>query len=164
MNLLLIADSSEKAAMLRQLMELNGLCGEIRRMHQGKSAVAYARQKGPYKDAAPPDLILLDFSEPDERCLSIATQVALGPGRAPAPVVLLTSAESEDLLRSGVLKCDGSKMFAPTNLICFIKKMKQHSRSRFLRALSVISELGPVLVRLPTSFARHPQDQPALIA
>jgi len=162
--LLLIADDSATAAMLRQVMEQSGLTGEIRRMHQGRGAVAYARRNGPYKDAKSPDLILLDFTAPDERCLSIATEVAFGPGRALVPVILLTSSDSEYLLHSGVFRRDSSRIFAPTTLFSFIKKMRQHSRNRFLRAVSVMYDLGPILVRLPASFVRRPDQQPALIA
>ncbi len=163
-NVLLIADCSATAAMLRQVMEQSGLRGEIRRMHQGRSAVAYARRSGPYKEAKSPHLILLDFSAPDERCLSIVTELAFGQDRAPAPVILLTSPESEHFLHSGNLTRDSSRIFAPTSLLSFIRKMRQHPRSRFLRALSVMYDLGPILVRLPASFVRRPEEQPALIA
>lgn len=164
MNLLLIADDSATAAMLRQVMEQSGLTGEIRRMHQGRSAVAYARRSGPYTDAKSPDLILLDFSAPDERSRAIATEIAFGAGRALAPVILLTSPDSEYLLQSDVFQRDSFRMFAPTSLFSFIKKMRQHSRNRFLRALTVMYDLGPILVRLPASFVRRPDQQPALIA
>lgn len=164
MNLLLISDGSERAAMLRQMMEQQGLNGEIRRMDQGRSAVAFARHSGPYKDADTPDLVLLDMSDPDQRCLNVLKQIALSSARPAAPVVLLISTESEHLLGSGSLNIDTSRVFAPTSLLCFVRKMRQHSRRRFLRALAVMSEIGPILVRLPASFVPQKHDDAALTA
>ena len=158
MSLLLISDSPEKAAMLTQVMEQYGLSGEIHRMRPTRSAVAYARRSGRYRRATAHDFILFDFSEPDEQCLTIVSDMAFGPNRALAPVILLTSSISECLLDSGRLSSFGTSTFAPTGLICFLKKMRQHSRKRFLRALSVMSDLGPVLVRLPGFFLRHGDD------
>lgn len=163
-RLLLIADGIDKAALLRQLMEQQGLQGEIRRMDQGRSAVAVARRKGPSNGNPPPDLVLLDISEPDKRNIAVLKQTALGSARLPAPVILLTSPAAEELLYSGDLEFDVSRVFAPTSLACFLQKMQQHSRRRFLRALSVMADLGPILVRLPDSFMPQDQSRTALSA
>lgn len=160
MSLLLISDSADKAAMLTQIMEQHGLQDEIRRMGPTQSAVACARRSGRYRRATPHDFILFDFSEPDEQSLSIVSDIAFGPNRAAAPVILLTSDTSECLLDSDNLASGGTDMFAPTSLICFLKKMRQHSRRRFLRALGVMSDLGPVLVRLPGFFLRSSDGLP----
>jgi CheY-like chemotaxis protein len=158
MNLLLISDSPQRAVMLMQIMQQLGLSGEIRRMRPTPGAVACARRSGRYRRAVPHDFILFDFSEPDERCLSIVSDIAFDPNQASAPVILLTSSASERLLDSDRLGGARNSMFAPTGLSCFLKKMRQHSRRRFLRALCVMSDLGPVLVRLPGFFLR-PADE-----
>ena len=164
LKLLLISDESDKAAMLRQLMEQQGLCGEIRRLDPGKSAVACARQSGPYKGEASTDLILLDFSAANSRAVSMVQRIALASPPIRTPVILLTSVESEKVLHTGELEFDDSRVFAPTSLLCLIRKMQQHSRRRFLRALSVMAELGPILVRLPAALMRQHSDDKALIA
>ena len=158
MNLLFISNSEEKADMLRRAIEQQGLCGDIQRMRPSRSAVAYARRSGRFKQAPTHDFILFDFSEPDEKCLSIVADVAFGPNKAASPVILLTSPSSECLLDAGSLAIDDHGMFAPTTLSCFLNKMRQHSRSRFMRALTVMSDLGPVLVRLPGFFMRDRDD------
>jgi len=161
MNVLLISDSPEKAEMLTQIMDQHGLKGEIHRLRPTQSSIACARRSGRYRRVAPHDFILFDFSEPDEHCVSIVSDIAFGPNRASAPVILLTSNASEHLLESDRLSSGGTGMFAPTGLNCFLKKMRQHSRRRFLRALSVMSDLGPVLVRLPGFFLRRDNRMPA---
>ena len=164
LKLLLISDESDKAALLRQLMEQQGLCGEIRRMGQGKSAVACARGSGPYKGEGIPDLVMLDFSAPDRRCFATLKQVAVGSGHAAAPVVVLTSADTEDALATDELEFDASRVFAPISLASFVRKMRLHSRGRFLRALAVMAGLGPILVRLPASLLQTDHTTPAMIA
>lgn len=164
MNVLLISEMCGRAAMLRQVMEANGLSGEIRRMRPSKNAVAYAMRSGPFADMQKPDFILLDFSAPDRGCQFIVNEVAFRSPRLSTPVILLTSQDSEHLLQTDSFNSGDSNMFAPTSLFCFVRKMKQHSRGRFLGALSVMSDLGPILVRLPLSFLRQADDQPALIA
>ena len=164
MQLLLISDSSERAATLRQLMEQQGLNGEIRRLDPGRSAIACARHSGPYRGEATPDVVLLDFADPGRRNQTVVKEIALGSRRVATPVVLLTSEESEAALHSGELRFDENTVFAPTSLGCFIRKMRQHSRQRFLRALSVMAGLGPILVRLPGSFAGQDGDETALSA
>ena len=154
LHLLLISDSPEKAAMLTQAMEQKGLRIEIRTMRPSRSAVACARRSGRYRRTETHDFILFDFSEPSPHSLATVADVAFGPNRAPAPVILLTSPSSECLLDSDELMASESGLFAPTTLGGFLGKMRQHSRGRFLRALSVMSELGPVLVRLPGFFMR----------
>ena len=165
MQLLLISDSSERAAILRQLMEQQGLHGEIRRLDPGRSAIACARHSGPYRGEAMPDVVLLDFADPGRRNKSVVKEIALGSRRVATPVVLLTSQASEAALHSDELRFDENSVFAPTSLGCFIRKMRQHSRQRFLRALSVMAGLGPILVRMPGgSFAGQDGDETALSA
>jgi len=164
MNLLLISEGIERAATFRQLLDQQGLQGEIRRMDPGRSAVACARRSGSYKRESPPDMVLLDFSQPNRRSISVVKQLALSSRRGDTPLVLLTSEESDDTLQSDELQFDENSVFEPTTLDCFIGKMQQHSRHRFLRALSVMADLGPIIVRLPATLARQDGDSAALSA
>lgn len=164
MKLLLISDSSERAAMLQQLMERQGLNGVIRRLDPGRSAIACARHSGPYQGEPTNDVVLLDFARPGRRNKSVVKEIALGSRRVDTPVVLLTSQESDAALYSDELHFDETSVFAPTSLGCFIRKMQQHSRRRFLRALSIMAGLGPILVRLPGRIAGQDGDTSALSA
>ena len=157
-NALLISGSSDNASLLIDAMEREGLAGEIHRTRPSPAAVDSARRCGRFRHAPPHDFVLLDFSEPDEASLSVVSELAFGASRARVPIVLLTSSESEPLLKPDSPLTAGTCMFAPTTLGSFIGKMRQHSRKRFLRALSVMSELGPVLVRLPMALAAGNDD------
>jgi len=163
-SVLMISAESDKAALLRQLMEQQGLCGEIRRVEPGRGAITVAGRNGPCSADAAPDVVMLDFSAPDKRTVAVLQQIARDRMHLPAPVILLTSPASEELLRSGNVKFDASRVFAPTSLPSFVRKMREHSRQRFLRALSVMANLGPILVRLPASLPEQVENKAALSA
>ncbi len=101
------------------------------------------------KGAAAIDLILFDFSESTDRNFELAVQVACGPKRARIPVVLLTTPASEQVLEAREVECCDMTGFAPVLLEHFLDKVSKHSDKRFLRALELLYELGPILVRLP---------------
>jgi len=163
-SLLLVSTHSATAALLRRLMEQHGLSGEIRRVDPGRGAIAVARRGRPGNDEPAPDIVMLDFAAAEARSISFLQQIARGTPPLPAPVVLLTSPESEALLRSGNLRFNDSRVFAPTSLPCFMRKMREHPRQRFLRALSIMADLGPILVDLPDARAEQPELSAALSA
>jgi DNA-binding response OmpR family regulator len=162
MNVLLIARSSEPALALRDLMEEQQLSCMLRRIEPGNGATAYVRRSGIYQKITPPDLILFDFTSPDAEQMSLLKSIAFGPKRAPVPVIILTRGVGERSLdRDGILD-SYSTMFAPTELSCFLTKMREHRRRRFLRALEVMYELGPILVRSPRLVRRVARIEPLL--
>lgn len=154
-NALLISASSDNASMLIDAMERKGLAGEIHRTRPSPAAVESARRCGRFRYAPPHDFVLLDITVPDEASLAVVSELAFGASRARVPIVLLTTTDSEFLLQPDNPLTAGTCMFAPTTLDSFISKMRQHSRKRFLRALAVMSELGPVIVRLPLALGSN---------
>lgn len=154
LRLLLVSGSAERGALLQQFFRQRGLRGELQRIDPGRAAIARALRTGPRRDTPPPDLVLLDFAAPDRTTLSIARQLGVGQSSLATPVVLLTSQESEAALGSGALGFDDSRVFAPTELDCFADNIARQPHDRVVRALSILSGLGPILVRLPKSLAR----------
>lgn len=150
-NVVLIAEDSTRASMLRDTMARFGINGVIRRIGPGAPAVDCARQKGPYCERPLPDLFFLDFTDPTEKSISVLKAIALGEKRTPVPVVLITSPNSQHLLDDGNVAGDSAVMFSPTSLPSFIRKMKSDKRSSFFKALHTLYQYGPILVRPPES-------------
>lgn len=162
MNILLIAQSSSRALALRDFMEEQQLNCLLRRVDPSNGARAYVRRTGMYQKTTRPDLIVFDFTSPDAEQLSLLKSIAFGPKRAGTPIVILTGESGERVLdRDGILD-SYSTMFAPTELSCFLGKMREHRRRRFLRALEVMHEHGPILVRSPRLIPRAALLQPLL--
>ena len=148
--------------MLIRAIERYGEVAEIQQLRPTKKAAALARRRGRCAEATPHDLILYDLSQPNKRTLSTVSEIAFGPDRTSSPVVLLTSLDSEYLLDSDSLTQGNNNMFAPTSLCSFLGKMREHSSDRFLRALSVLSDIGPIVVRLPDFYSRDQDEVPEL--
>jgi len=154
LNVLLISDSSERAGMLRHVMEQQGITCMMRRVDPGNGACAYVRRTGLYRKTVPADLVLVDFAAPDVEKTNLLREIGFGSNRSQAPVIVLTGDRGERLLGRG--EFSDSTMFSPTELGCFLRKMGQHRQRRFVKALDVMYRLGPVLVRVPRSFVQMP--------
>ena len=144
-NLVLIAEDSGRASMLRDTMAQCGINGVIRRIAPGVAAIDCARSQGSYRDKPLPDLFFLDFTEPSEQSTAVLKAIAFGKQRT--PVVLLTSAYSQDLLDSGGIGEESAVMFSPTSLSSFVRKMTAAKRASFFKALRTLYQYGPILVR-----------------
>jgi len=164
LNLVLIAANPQRASMLRDTMEKTGIRGIIRRLSPGTPAVDCARRSGAYRDKDAPDLILFDYVNPDEKSTSILHDIAFSKQRARVPVVLLTSASSQELLNSDEIEGVDAIMFSPTSLASFVSKLKIEKRSTFFKALDTLFQYGPILVRMPESLLRHDYERMALSA
>ena len=164
LNLVLIADNPASAAMLRDAMEKTGINGVIRRLAPGIPAVDCARQSGAYRHKSLPDLILFDYSVPDEHNTAILREIAFSGQRARVPVVLLTSPVSQALLNNGDVDVDEAVMFSPTSLMSFVHKLRAAKRKSFFRALHTLFQYGPILVRVPTAYLGYEEPEMALSA
>ncbi len=163
-NLVLIAEQADRAAMLRDTMRKNGINGVIRRLAPGPAAIDCARKSGSYRDKAPPDLIVFDFSDPSEHNTTVLRDIAFCNDRSRVPVVLLTSPSSQNLLDTGDIDGDTAVMFSPTSLVSFVQKMQDDKRKSFFRALHTLYQYGPILVRMPDRFLSYGQHHVALSA
>ncbi|MBT8067628.1 MAG: hypothetical protein KJO09_10335 [Gammaproteobacteria bacterium] len=153
-NLVLIAENSARAKLLRDTMSNCGINGVIRRIDPGAPAVDCARQTGPYREKPLPDLFFLDFTDPSDECIAVLKAIAFGEQRTSVPVVLMTSDYSQDLLDNGDVAEDTAVMFSPTSLPSFFRKMKTGKRPSFFKALRTLYQYGPILVRPPESQMR----------
>lgn len=152
-NLVLIANDPGCAATLRDALEVKGINGTIRRVAPGGRAVDCARHTGKFSNTERPDLIIFDFAEPDDKTSSVLNEIAFCEDKPEVPVVLLTSAESQELLDAGDVGDDKAIMFSPTSLSSFVGKMKNGHRDKFFGALRTLYSYGPILVSMPVQIA-----------
>ncbi len=164
LNLVLISENPMSASMLRDAMQKSGIHGLIRRLSPGTAAVNCARQSGAYANKQLPDLILFDYSVPDEYNTEILKKVAFSQDRARVPVVLLTSPASQDLLDKGDVDEHKAVMFSPTSLASFVRKLAADNRASFFRALDTLYQYGPILVRMPIAYLGFDQHNLAMTA
>ncbi len=149
LEILLIADDAVRIAALRQRMTQSGVRCSLHRVGFGNQASAYLNRRTPYQNAARPDLVFCDLAELTSDALELVRATAIGPGRASAPVVLLTSAGSEQRVEAGEIDGGESTMFVARALETFLRKLADARREAFLRALQTLYGYGPIIVRLP---------------
>ncbi len=150
LRILLVSDNPGRADRIRQLMQRHTVRADLHRARIGRKAADEVRGRKKTSHAAPRfDLVLLDFADADERLLPVVAEIAFERGKKQAPIVLLTSVASEQLLSTGSLGKTADDLFAPLGLFDFLARAREHGNRRFLGAIRIIAKFGPVLVRLP---------------
>ncbi len=167
-RLLLISPSQARAELLSRMLQQHQLKTELKVVRPSKNVVASVRRTAASPAYRPFDVILLDLAAASNEMLGALGELAFGIDRVLAPTVLLTDETSEAMLDSGRLQTGDTIMFTPTSLPSFLGRMRQVPRDKLLHALSTLSGIGPILVRLPAQFTRSlhdvPKQQAGLIA
>lgn len=162
-NVLLISNHAERSSRLPSCLQQHRFDCNLTVMKPGRRSLAIARRSKRYRDVADHDLVMIDFVGPDPVMSSVVQQLAARDSRLTAPLILLTMQDSESELDKTLDPMIRERSFAPTSLSSFVGKLRQHSIRRFLRALTVVSEIGPIIVRLPGYIGR-PGDNVATLS
>ena len=153
LNVLLVEDVASKTRFIREALEQSRNSCRLHAVGTGQDTLSYLRRDGPYASAPTPDLVLFDISDARKRDLEILDRVQKDTLQRDIPMVLLTSARSEQILEDTYDGHRGLVVFSPIELDHFLKSMRSRKSDRFLSAVSLIQKLGFVLVRLPVEFS-----------
>ncbi|AYF76892.1 response regulator [Nocardia yunnanensis] len=124
-DILLVEDDPADELMTREAFEDNKIGNELHVCRDGQEALDYLYRRGPYADAARPDLILLDLNLPKYDGREVLAQIKSDSDLASIPVVVLTtSAAEEDILRSYALHAN-AYVTKPVDLDQFMAAIKQ---------------------------------------
>ena len=138
--ILLVEDNRADQELTRRALEEGKIRNELRIVEDGEEALAYLFRTGKYKDPATspkPDLLLLDLNLPRVDGREVLEQVrADAKLRRMAVVVLTTSRQEEDILRSYELGCNS-----------FITKPV--GMDQFIRVIQALEEYWFQIVVLP---------------
>ena len=108
--ILLVEDNRADQELIRRAMEGATIRKELRIVENGEEALAYLFRCGKYKDPATsprPDLLLLDLNLPRVDGYQVLAQVRKDLNLCRMPVVVLTtSRQKEDIIRSYELGCN----------------------------------------------------------
>ena len=126
-HLLLVEDNPGDAWLVRHLLEeIAGPGLEVATVDNGEEALAYLRHEDPrYRDAAQPDLILLDLNLPRKDGREVLQEIKDDPDLRHIPVIVLTTSQAEeDVLRSYQLHAN-AYVTKPVDFEGFIEAIKQ---------------------------------------
>jgi CheY-like chemotaxis protein len=136
-EVLLVEDDPGDVLMTREAFEEHKVRNRLTVVNDGVDALAYLRGEGPYKDAARPDLILLDLNLPKVDGREVLAEIKNDENLRRIPVVVLTtSAADEDILRSYQLHANA-----------YVTKPVDFER--FIAVVRQIDEFFVSVVRLP---------------
>jgi CheY-like chemotaxis protein len=130
--ILLAEDDRGDQELTRRALEAGKIRNDLRIVENGEEALAYLFRRGKYKDpvSSPrPDLLLLDLNLPRVDGREVLERVrADGKLRRMAVVVLTTSRQEEDILRSYELGCNSfiTKPVAMDQFIRFIQAVEEY--------------------------------------
>jgi len=130
--ILLAEDDRGDQELTRRALEAGKIRNDLRIVENGEEALAYLFRRGKYKDpvSSPrPDLLLLDLNLPRVDGREVLERVrADAKLRRMAVVVLTTSRQEEDILRSYELGCNSfiTKPVAMDQFIRFIQALEEY--------------------------------------
>jgi CheY-like chemotaxis protein len=136
-DVLLVEDDPGDELITREAFEHNKISNNLHVAHDGEEGLDFLYQRGPYKDAPRPDLILLDLNLPKYDGRQLLEKIKNDDSLCHIPVVVLTtSAAEEDILKSYKLHAN-AYVTKPVDL------------DQFMSAVRQIDEFFVQVVRLP---------------
>ena len=94
MNLLLVEDDDDHAALIRRGLRNSDLSLNITHVVDGVDAVDYLNGRDAYTEGALPDLILLDLNLPRMNGHEVLTYIKSDPALRAIPVIVLTTSDA----------------------------------------------------------------------
>ena len=137
-EILLVEDNAGDVRLTIESLKEAKVSNKLSVARDGVEAMEFLQQKGVYKDAARPDLILLDLNLPRKDGRELLAEIKSSPQFRQIPVVVLTtSGAEEDILRSYDLHAN-----------CYITKPVDFKQ--FMSVVKSIESFWLTVVKLPT--------------
>ncbi|MGA3216536.1 MAG: response regulator [Acidimicrobiales bacterium] len=137
-NILLVEDDPGDVLITREALSAAKIFHNLEVLDNGEEAIAYLRKEGEYRDAARPDLVLLDLNLPRLDGREVLARIKGDEGLRRIPVVVLTTSNAEeDVLRSYDLHAN-AYVTKPVDFDAFMAVVRQ------------IDDFFVTVVRLPS--------------
>ncbi len=137
-NILLVEDDPGDVLITREALSAAKILHNLAVVDNGEEAVSYLRNAGQYRDAARPDLVLLDLNLPRLDGREVLALIKADDVLRRIPVVVLTTSNSEeDVLRSYDLHAN-AYVTKPVDFEAFMAVVRQ------------IDDFFVTVVRLPS--------------
>ncbi|MCF7855708.1 MAG: response regulator [Candidatus Pacebacteria bacterium] len=137
LKILMVEDNPADVKLAEEALKEGKVYTELHWVQDGEEAIAFLERKGDYADAPVPDVILLDLNLPRKDGRQVLAEVKTDERFRAIPVVVLTtSREEEDVLRSYNLHAN-----------CYVTK--PFDLDRFIQVIQSINEFWLDIVKLP---------------
>lgn len=100
-KILLVEDNEGDIVLTLEALKEAKVVNTVQVVKDGEAALKYLRKEGDYKDAATPDLVLMDINLPRVDGITVLTEIKKDPVLTTIPVIMLTTSDAEkDILQS----------------------------------------------------------------
>jgi two-component system, chemotaxis family, response regulator Rcp1 len=138
-DILLVEDSPGDVRLTIEALKEAKVANRLSVVSDGVEAIDFLQQKGSYKNAARPDLILLDLNLPRKDGREVLSEIKNDPKLKQIPVVVLTTSRSEaDILKAYDLHAN-----------CYIAKPVDFKQ--FMVVVQSIESFWLTVVKLPAN-------------
>ena len=141
-EILLVEDNEGDIRLTQEALKESKLDNQLSIVKDGEEALEFLHKKGKYKDAATPDLVLLDLNLPKKNGREVLEEVKRDPALAMIPIVVLTTSQAEE---------DIVKVYAE-HANCYIQKPVDFNR--FMEVVHSVESFWFSIVKLPNRFNR----------
>lgn len=149
LKFLLIADGPHSTRTVSEALRQSGTRCRLLMVPIGADTVPYLRREGRFRAAPVPDIVLFDAVDPRPTTVRMLQQLRADRVLRTLPLVVLTNDESRAQVEDLEVGCERHPAFAPVDLANFLASLNAVDPARFTRALSLLDDVGVVLVRMP---------------
>lgn len=94
-DILLVEDNPGDIRLTREVLKEGKIKNKLTVVMDGEEAIFFLKKTGKYKDAASPDLILLDLNLPKKDGREVLIEIKSDPKLVKIPVIILTTSDAE---------------------------------------------------------------------
>lgn len=136
-QILLVEDNPGDVRLTVEALRGAKVANELHVVGDGEAAIDFLRQRGEYRDAPRPDIVLLDLNLPRLEGSEVLADIKSDPDLAKIPIIVLTSSSSDkDIQKSYALHAN-----------CFVTKPVDFTE--FISAVRSLEGFWLKIVRLP---------------
>ena len=95
-TILLVEDNPGDVRLVQEIFREGKICNKLEVTRDGEEAMTFLHQKGTYKNAPRPDLILLDLNLPKKNGSEVLVEIKDDERLRRIPVVILTASQAEE--------------------------------------------------------------------
>jgi len=136
-DILVVEDNSGDARLIREVLNDNKIFSSLFMVNDGVEAMDFLRNRGKYKKAPKPDLIILDLNLPRKDGREVLAEIKTDEVLKHIPIVIMTISQAEeDILKSYNLHAN-----------CYITK--PIDLNQFVKVVKSIEDFWFSIVKLP---------------